>query len=268
MERVLPRPLSLPWRPVALVAWIALNIQMVVSTVVGNWFGEFPIPDWYNYQLNTARLLAGESIYQREAWPFLYSPVMATLMVPVVAMGYPLFALAHFASLALLRNWWLIIGVAVSWPFWTDVAAGNLFTFVVILAVCATRGERWAEYGYLGACLLMPRPVQLPLLLYLLWQRPHLRWPFMGMAVVHGLVVLPWLTEWLGVLVWIGGYESGAPWNYGPSRLVGSLWLVIGIPLAGFLLWKHRPGLAGLALSPYWLPYYLLMPLADHKASR
>jgi hypothetical protein len=246
--------------------WALLNALPVALTVHANWFGEYPLPDWYNYELNAQRLLAGESIYQREAWPFLYSPVMAALMVPVVALGYPLFALAHFAVLALVRKWWLV--VAVSWPFWTDVAAGNVFTFVVVLAVCALRGERWAQYGYLAACLLMPRPVQLPVLLYLLWHEPRLRWPFAAMTIVHGILVLPWLAEWWGVLTWIGGHESGMPWNYGPSRLVGTAWLVVGVPLAGFLLWKHKPGLAGLALSPYWLPYYLLMGLLGAEQSR
>ena len=39
--------------------------------------------------------------------------------------------------------------------------------------------------------------------------------------------------------------------------------MVIGLPLAAWLTWKGRLGLASLAASPYWLPYYLLMLLLE-----
>jgi hypothetical protein len=53
------------------------------------------------------------------------------------------------------------------------------------------------------------------------------------------------------------------PYAIGPAKLIGVLWVAIGIPLAVVLTRFRRLGLAGLAASPYWLPYYLLFLLLE-----
>lgn len=256
------------WRWLALAAWTLLNIVPAALTAWSNWTFD-PLPDWQVFGLNAGRLLTGQDIYAPPR-PFVYSPVMAAVLAPFVLLGYPVWAALHVAALALLRNRWLIAVVLVSWPFWTDLAAGNLFTFVFVVAYCAVRGKRWAEWAYLAACLMMPRPVQLPLLLFLLWHRPHLRLGFVALFVVHAVAVVAsgqaW--GWWQILVVQGGLEMAAEWNVGPSRIIGAWWLLVGVPLAAVLLWRGRPALSGLALSPYWLPYYLLLPLADATISR
>src|SRR5574338_427137 len=194
MQGVRTLPAALDWRWLAFAAWTLLNLYPVVTTVYDNWTSIPPMPDWQTYGLNAARILTGQDIYAPPR-PFTYSPVMAALLTPFV-LFYPVWAALHVAALALLRNRWMIAVVLVSWSFWTDLAAGNLFTFVVVAAVCAVRGERWAEWAYLAACLMMPRPVQLPLLLFLLWHRPHLRLGFMALFVVHTALVLASGQAW------------------------------------------------------------------------
>jgi hypothetical protein len=56
------------------------------------------------------------------------------------------------------------------------------------------------------------------------------------------------------------GSTSEIEWmfNVGPSRWLGAWWLLAGIPLAAWLTWRGRVGLASLAVSPYLLPYYLM----------
>ena len=59
------------------------------------------------------------------------------------------------------------------------------------------------------------------------------------------------------------GRPIGIPFDVGPSRLIGSLWVPIGLVLAAVLTWRGRLGWASLAASPYWLPYYLMMPFLE-----
>jgi hypothetical protein len=56
--------------------------------------------------------------------------------------------------------------------------------------------------------------------------------------------------------------------NWGPSRFIGLWWMAIGIPLAAWLTWKGRIGFAAMAISPYWLGYYLLVLLWELAAYR
>ena len=106
----------------------------------------------------------------------------------------------------------------------------------------------------------MPRPIMLPALAWLLWRQPWTRWPFVGIAVVSllGAFATGWLDEWIGAL-FRGGMAETTSWlNLSPSRFIGAWWLLIGVPLAAWLTWRGRLGLASLAVSPYLLPYYLL----------
>jgi hypothetical protein len=82
---------------------------------------------------------------------------------------------------------------------------------------------------------------------------------------VHAVAVLATgqAAAWIGELV--GGVPNDYvnPSNIGPSRFLGLAWLVVGVPLAAWLTVKGRIGLASLVISPYVLPYYLMMGLLD-----
>ena len=64
--------------------------------------------------------------------------------------------------------------------------------------------------------------------------------------------------EWISSLFSVGG-ELNSPFNCGPSAFIGYFWVPIGAALAIWLTIRGRLGLASLAISPYWLPYYFLM---------
>ena len=81
------------------------------------------------------------------------------------------------------------------------------------------------------------------------------------------MLVVGWGPEWVARAA-DSPADIGSDFNIGPSRLVGAWWLVVGIPLAAWLTWRGRVGLAGLALSLYVLPYYLLMLILDLGAGQ
>jgi hypothetical protein len=226
---------------------------------------EDPWFDWHNYEIAVGNLLSGQPLYD-PGWtngtPWLYSPLLAWLLVPVVPFGFAASVAIHGAALAALRDRWLIAAVAVSWPWWTDVTAGNLFGVVFVLGYLAIRGEKWAEYGYLAACLLMPRPLQFPLAAWLLWKRPPLRLP--ALALTAGTLGLLLLTgrgfEWGGFLATSAGPLYATPnYSYSPTQWFGISWLLISAPIAAFALWRGWVGLSGLIVSPYLIPSYFLV---------
>jgi hypothetical protein len=220
--------------------------------------------DWTNF-LRAADRFPGAELYEfAEPYAFRYSPVAAWLFGVIAPMGLTAWRLAHLAALAFLRDWRLIVLVLLSYPLWFDVETGNLLTFVAVAGVAALRGSQIGIAIYLILFLLVPRPLALPLTAWLLWRRPAWRIPFAALFVAQAAVVAalglagPWLTALLG-----SSSEFHADLNLGPSAIIGSWWLVVAIPLAGWLTWRGRLGLASLAASPYWLPYYFLMLLLE-----
>lgn len=223
--------------------------------------------DWAIFAEVPQRLAEG-TLYAAPAGApqFRWSPVAAWLLTAILPIGYVAWTILHFWALALLRHGLLVGVVLLSYGFWMDLTAGNAFVFVFVAAVLAWRGSLAASLVYAAFFVLMPRPVQLPLLLWLLWNQPALRMPFAGMFVLHGVAVLlsGYGEAWLAVLLRTSTTESAMPalLNLGPSVLIGpEAWLVIGMPLAALLAWRGQLGWASLALSPYWLAQYLLMPL-------
>jgi hypothetical protein len=106
----------------------------------------------------------------------------------------------------------------------------------------------------------------LPIVAWLLWKQPGLRWPFVFMFAAHaGLVLVSgWGDEWIGRLL-TSTDEIGSAFNVGPTALIGPWWFLIGIPLGAWLFWQGWVGLAGLAVTPYVLPYYLMLaPVRPH----
>jgi hypothetical protein len=229
-------------------------------------------PDW------SLLVQAGRSIAESQnpylasgsdtAFAFRWSPLMAWALWAIAPIGPVAWAFLHVAALTLLRNWKVAAVVGLSWPFLSDMIAGNLLIFVVISGWWALRGNRWGILAYLLFTVLIPRPIMLPLLAWLLWKHPQWRWPFVGIAVASVLAALGtgWGVEWSSRLITSGG-DIANPVNIGPSRFIGAWWMLAGVPLAAWLTWKDRVGWASLAISPYLLPPYLLFAVLEVQAS-
>jgi hypothetical protein len=229
--------------------------------------------DWTNF-VRAADRFPDPTLYEFAGpYAFRYSPLAALAFGAIAPLGLTLWRIAHFAALGALRDWRLIGLALLSYPFWFDVETGNLVTFVAVSGVLALRGSRLATGIYLLLFLLVPRPLALPLTVWILWRSPGWRIPFaitfFGQlaAVVWLQLLTPWLTALLG-----SSSELHADLNLGPSAVVGIWWLLVAAPLAAWFTWRGRLGLASVLASPYWLPYYFLMLLLElaprRRASR
>ncbi len=248
---------------------IILNFRYVYAQTTGDWAAA---GDWRLWMDAGRRIASGVSPYVPtviSVSDFRWSPLAALLAVPISALTIAGWHLLHFAVLALLRDWKLIVLTAASWPFWVDLRTGNLLTFAFVFAVLALRGSRLGTAAYLGLFLLVPRPVMAPVVLWLLWQRPATRVPFALAALgdVLAAAALGLLGDWIAALVGSPGDVSN-PINYAPSRFIGIAWSIIALPLAAAALYRGRLGIASLAASPYVFPYYLLFGFLELPSER
>lgn len=196
------------------------------------------------------------------AWP--YSPLLAIAMGPLTSVGFVVWRWAQLLAVAALPTWRLRLLTFVSWPFWFDVQHAALTTFTLLAAGWALAGNRMAQISYMAICLLVPRPLYLPLLLWLLWKQPGTRLPFVGLVGVNiaGVALSGWASEWIGAM----GDSSlalGSQWNLGPSRILGVWWYPLAAVIVAALLVRGRIGAASLAAAPYLSPYYLLFGLLE-----
>ena len=217
--------------------------------------------DWDNYVEGARRFPLG-TLYD---WQFPYSYHYAPQLAPVLGIlsvaGITAWRAAHFVGLALLPSRKLALLLLVSYPFWFDVTTGNLLVFVLLAAAWAYRGNGPATAIYIALCVLVPRPIMLPLLAWILWRQPTWRLPFAGIVVLGVLTALPtgYLPAWIGSLFQSGANEMANDFNLSLSRFVGIAWLAVGVPLAVWLTIRGRLGWASMAISPYLLPYYVQM---------
>lgn len=242
----------------------AVNLYLAWRSIVLILDGA-PAVDWSQYVEASRRLNGGDLYAVTDIYAYHYSPVLAAVFGPLSAIGTVGWRLLHVAAALALPTWPMRLLALVSWPFWYDVETGNLVVFVVLAAAWALRGSRLAAGGYLLLLLLIPRPLMLPVALWLLWKEPAMRAPFAVGLVAHTVAVLAtgWGPGWVEALAAAGG-DVAIPSSIGPSRFIGALpWLAIGLPLAVWLTARGRLGLASLAASPYWLPYYLLVMLLE-----
>jgi len=217
--------------------------------------------DWDNY-VEAARRFPLGTLYQWQyPYSYHYAPQLAPALGILTAAGITLWRVAHLAALALLPSRRLALVLLVSYPFWFDVVTGNLMVFVLLAAAWAFRGNRPAIAIYLALCVLVPRPLMLPLAAWILWREPGWRLPFAGMVALGVLTAIPtgYLPAWIGSLFQSGATEMANDFNLAPSRFLGAAWLIIGLPLAAWLTGRGRVGWASLAISPYLLPYYFQM---------
>ena len=224
-------------------------------------------PDWDLLWSDIPDLVASGDLYGPRPMVFAWSPVAAWLLVPVAWLGFFPYAAAHVLTVLLLRRAELILLMFLSWGFWIDVLAASTMTFVVVAGILALRGSRIAALVYLAFCVLMPRPLQIPLAVWLLAHDRGLWRPFAGLFAVHAALVIfsGQAVEWIGAMV---RYSGSPVSDMGPTAIFGASWLVIGLPLAAFLTWRGWFGLAGLAMSPYLHGQYLLMPFIDLETRR
>lgn len=254
----------LVWYPVILL--FAFNVAMALNNVIVMIRGSDPI-DWFSYWQASIRVHAG-GLYEDSDLGFYhyrYSPVLAYATGFLGFIGIWGWRALHVVGLALLPTWGMRIATVVSWPFWFEVNAGNLMIFVAVAGVWALRGSRVGTVAFFALALLVPRPLMLPLVLWILWKRPEWRLPFAGLFVIHLVAVLAsgWADSWLMRLLAAGPEELVSEFNYAPSRLIGNAWLLVALPAAAWLTLKGWIGAASVLASPYWLPYYWLVLLLD-----
>jgi hypothetical protein len=196
---------------------------------------------------------------------YRWSPLLLGPLTVITALPFAAWVLLHVAAALALPTWPMRVVVLASWPFWQGTSNGNVMAFVLLAAAWALRGNRFAQLAFLAIALLIPRPLMLPVLVWLLWRTPALRLPFLAMlAAVVGLTLAVdprWVT-WLPKLAESGG-DIASSYNVGPSRLIGAWWIPIGFVLATWLTLRGWVGTASVAISPYILPYYLLMAALD-----
>lgn len=254
--------------------WIGLAAAYAVVTVVLVAYTArhlVPFGDWNVWQQVPNRL-AEHRLYDHSdpSYTWAWSPLAAWLLaVVVLPMGAWVWGALHLAGLAILRDWRLIAFVGLSYPFWMDTLMGNTFVFSALTGYAAWRGSRWAAIAYLVLVVLMPRPVQLPLAALLLWRDRSLLLPFTAIAAmgIVTTVASGYSSDWVRVLIGIGMQYPSQEFNLSPTRILGPTWLVVGIPLAAWLTFRKRSGWAGLAMSPYLVPQYLLILLLEFRSS-
>jgi hypothetical protein len=246
----------------------AVVAAAIVLAVVANGIGLATIVidharpfDWDIYVQASRHFSLGTLYHAQYPYSYHYAPQLAPILGILTGAGITLWRAAHFVALAILPSHRLAFLLLVSYPFWFDVATGNLMVFVLVAAAWAYRGNRPATAIYLALCVLVPRPLMLPLLAWILWRQPAWRLPFAGFVVVGLLTALPtgYLPAWIGSLFQSGASEMANDFNLSPSRFVGAAWLIIGVPLGVWLTLRGRLGWASLAISPYLLPYYFQM---------
>jgi hypothetical protein len=240
----------------------AVNVIAVAGLISATLHRSVP-NDWVQFKMAADRISSGISPYTIQwPWTFRWSPVAAWILVPLTAVGPIPWMVAQFASLlALPRRIALLALLTV--PFWADVFEGNILTFAFVLAVLALKGSRLASLAFIGLAILVPRPLVIPVVVWLLWKRPDLRLPTVSIFAIHAVLVA--LTgyggQWLQRLATSG--DEIALHNAGPSALTGAWWIPIGLALAVLFTWRGRLGLASLAASPYLILYYWIFGLLE-----
>lgn len=257
------RPLG--WRFYAMAALWTVNAILLAITVAAFLYADVAA-DWTQVYSQLGARIGDGTLYE---WPdtifvYRYSPVLAYFLAAITPIGTLGWLALHFVPLPLLGAR-LGLVTAASFPFWSDVYNGNVLVFLFVAAALALRGDRWAQLAFLALALLIPRPLMLPVVAWLLWQHAHLRAPFVAMFLAHtaGAWLTGYGTEWIGVLLARGTDDVGAQMDFGPSLVLGAWWWPIGLALAGWFTVKGRLGFASICASPYLLPPYLLMGLLE-----
>lgn len=269
MDRALPAP-RLDWRP---LRWAVYGLVAIAAAanLVGVWGQlEYLLSPAGGLDYHVLAEAARDATpYETPPYGYVWSPLALPLLAVLTSGGLAGWAALHAAALLPLRDWRLIALTAASWPFWTDVAVGNVMVLVAVSAYLAVSGSRVWTAVFFVLALLMPRPLMLPALAWILWQRPATRLPFAALAVVNAAAVVATgcADEWLRAML-VLEHHVGAAWDVGPSRILGAWWAPVGILLGAWLTWRGRLGLASLAVMPYLFAQYLLMLLLELRRAQ
>ena len=235
---------------------------------------------WNAYWLYQLVLYAGGGFYHNDWWAlsgldpaapyrtdgFHWSVPAAWLWAyAVVPLGFGLWSALHLVALATLPPRVALVGL-VTFPFWADVASGNMLTFALVLAWHALAGRRWAVVGFVVLAALIPRPLMLPVLVWLLWRSWDARLAFAGATavVIAAGLATGTLGTWIGLMLGTSSaFWYTSPWNIGPSSFIGAAWIPVGLALGAIATWRGHLGLASLAVSPYLIHYYAVFALLE-----
>lgn len=252
------------WFPVAIL--VAFNLAMAINNIVAMARGSEPI-DWYAYWQASIRVHEGGLYEDSDAgfYHYRYSPILAYATGWLGAVGVWGWRALHLLAALALPTWGMRLAALLSWPFWFDVNAGNVMIFVALAGAWAMRRNRIGVAAFFVLALLIPRPLMVPLVVWILWKQPAWRVPFAALFAVHAAAVVAsgWADEWMMRLLAAGPEEVGSEYNFAPSRLIGNLWLIVAVPAAAWLTYRGWIGAASVMAAPYWLPYYWLMLLLD-----
>lgn len=248
-----------------LVAWLGISLLILPTLLyVGNLPHSIPVMgqlgDWHYLGLVDLRHPYADNGFYR------WAPIAAWgWQLMVQPLGIWLWTALHFAAVAAFRDWRASLLALASFPFWADLQNGSLIIFVVLAAWWALRGSRAGVIAYVALFALMPRPLMVPVLGWLLWQRTDARWALLaaGGGVVLSALALGQLGPWIGRLLETGGAQMASSFNLSPSILIGVAWLPIGTVLAVWLTLRRHFGLASLCASPYLLGYYYLFAVLE-----
>jgi hypothetical protein len=220
--------------------------------------------DWRILTEAGNRITAGLNPYDVQALERLrFSPLLAHFFALITPIGMIGWTLLSFALLAVLRDWRLIGLFLVSLPFWIDIVTGMTFLPVPILAIAALRGSFSASLAFVALAALIPRPMMLPILGWLLWQQPRLRVPAVLTVVglTLGAFATGWGVEWVTDLVRVARSEDARP-ILQLAAFLGPFWVLLML-LGGWLATRGRLGFAALAVSPYWNPSYFMLLMVE-----
>ena len=238
---------------VIVAVFIALNFYFLAAWLPwairhGAW--DYPI-----YVEATRRLSDGTMYEWAGGYIYPYSPVFAWMMVPLAALGQVGFALwraAHVAAVLTIPNWPVRIAILFSWPFLNDTWEGNVNTFMAVAGYWAMRRSRVGGWAFLAFAVVIPKPILIPGLVWLLWQEPSYRKGFAALVVAHGVAVLAtgYAFDWLPALLG-ATHDMNSTYNLMPSAIIGWWWAIIALPAAAWLTWRGRVGWASVVIVPY-----------------
>ena len=246
----------------AVVLAVVVNLVLLLVAWHGLLFAPTP-PDWLGLVDAATRIASGTDPYIGQAYGFRWSPLAAWLLVPFAAAGLLVWQLLHLAALMVLPRSVIVVCVAC-FAFWVDVAMGNVLTFGFVLAYLALSGRRSGVLGFTVFALLVPRPLYIPLLIWLWLYNRDQRLAMVAVALAIGVATIAtgYAGSWLDMLLSSAG-DIANPTNMAPSAVIGLAWIPFSLVAC---IWAFRRGLIGTAsllASPYWLPYYLLMIVLD-----
>lgn len=220
---------------------------------------------FYGFVNNDWSLFVGLDPAQPYVTPgFHWMVPAAWLWVYVVQpLGFGAWSVLHLAALLTIRRPLVIVAALVTVPFWQDVVSGNMVTFAFVAAWHALHGSRTGIVAFCVITALVPRPLMIPVLAWLLWRSGPARYAFGVSLTVVGVMTLA--TGQLGPLLgnFLDTPQMGADFNLAPSLQVGWAWVAVAWPLAAFAWWRGRLGFASVLASPYWIGYYLLFALLE-----